>query len=150
MIRELIVRISITILLFLGIVDPKVLASLPWKLIVLILSGLISGVYYGLYNDFIWLSPKINSKENFKSNPDFKELSLYKGHQVWIHLVCGVVGSLALYLLLGKLNFTSFPVNLDGLGIKELVLLLIALLGYTGLLPRTLWFFSNRGGDTQV
>ncbi|HEV2339437.1 MAG TPA: hypothetical protein VGT05_01575 [Patescibacteria group bacterium] len=94
-------------------------------------SGILLGAYYGWFNDLIW-------KPNGKLEKSFS----YRAHQIWIHIICGTVGSIALYFLLGIIDFSHRSQTLGKLGLVEFILFILAILGYTGLLPRILWFFT--------
>lgn len=123
--KEFLFRFAATILVLLGI------TSIKYKFYFLLFSGILLGVYYGLYNDIIW-RPTGKLENSFP----------YRAHQLWIHIICGTIGSISLYFLLGSLDFKCQSVTLQKLSVKEFVLFGIALLGYVGLLPRILWFFS--------
>lgn len=66
-------------------------------------------------------------------------------NSIWVHVVCGLVGAAALYLLSNHICLLDPRVTIYRLGWPDLFLFLIAVLGYTGLLPRTLWFFASKG-----
>ncbi len=119
------VRLVAVILVYLGI------TSNQWGFYYLLASGAILGAYYGWFNDLIWRP----TGQLYKSIP-------YRAHQVWIHIISGTVGSVALYLLLGVINLNNRSQTLQDLGFSAFMLFLIAILGYTGLLPRILWFFT--------
>lgn len=106
-------------------------------LFLLITSGLILGVYRGLYDEIIW-SPGTKPE---KSVP-------HRLHKIFVHVLCSVSGSVALYFLIINITHGIYSAFTYSLGVRELVLFLIALLGYMGLLPRALWSYSNRGGGS--
>ena len=102
-----------------------------YSLYLLLSSGVLLGLYYGFYNDIIW-------RQKGKLSNSF----FYRTHQLWIHIICGVIASLSLFFLLGSIDFSNQDVTLANLGLKEFILFLIVLIGYVGLLPRIIWFFS--------
>ena len=70
-----------------------------------------------------------------------------KMNSVWVHLLCSLSGAIALFFLSLRLRYILVLNTLpsDYLGFSELVLFLIGLLGLSGLLPMTLWFFARSG-----
>jgi len=111
-----------------------IIASLnytQYSLNLLVLSGITLGIYYGLYNDIIW-----------RPTGALSESVTYRAHQLWIHLICGIVGSISLYILSGSIDLVSASYSITRLGATEFVLFGISLLAYVGLLPRILWFLS--------
>ena len=80
--KEFLLRLVVTILVIGGISQKN--------LYLLLSSGTLLGVYYGLYNDIIW-----------RQKGELATSFPYRAHQLWIHIICGVVGSVALYFLLG-------------------------------------------------
>ena len=90
-----------------------------------IIIGFISGIYHGFYNNQIYhnSSPSKNVHE--------------KIHIVWMHIVCGLIGSFSLYILFNKFYINSHKSNV---GIGEVSVLLFGILGIVGLLPMALWF----------
>ena len=123
--KEFIVRLIVVILVILGFIFQK------FEFYFILSSGFLLGVYYGLYNDAIW-RPTGKLYDSFP----------YRAHQLWIHIICGTVGSMAFYFLLGNIDIYNQAETLKKLGASDFFLFLIALLGYVGLLPRILWFFS--------
>lgn len=123
--KEFLLRLFAVILVLKGVTSES--SKFYW----LLSSGIVLGMYYGWYNDMIW-------RPNGKLEPSFP----YRAHQLWIHIICGAVGSIAFYFLLGTLNINEQITTLTRLGFREFVLFVIAILGYVGLLPRILWFFS--------
>lgn len=97
----------------------------------LFFSGVVLGAYYGWFNDMIW-----------RPNGKLEKSLPYRAHQIWVHIICGVTGSVALYFLLGVLDFSNMATVSGKIGWGEFLLFIIAILGYTGLLPRILWFFT--------
>ena len=105
----------------------------PFKIIFLILSGVISGIYYGCYNDIIWRPKPVKN---------LSKLPHYRAHQMWIHIFCGVVGAISLYYLSTILNKQNVVVLLEKHSFTILALSFITVMSYVGLLPRLLWFTS--------
>lgn len=110
-------------------------------LFIFLIIGLITGLFYG-WNDYrIYFYPHTN-KFYKKGIPPVNLPA--KINAIWIHLVCGFVGAIALYLISIKL-ISDYPNKIVGaLAWQDFVVLLIGLLGITGLLPRTLWFFASK------
>lgn len=129
--NHILYRLLVLIYVFFGIFS----LQLQNKFIYLIISGLISGLYYGYYNDIIWRPNSITLSNNMP----------YRMHQLWVHIICGFVGSVGLYLLTVKLNLNEPSKTLTNLDLGTLVVFIVTMLSYVGLLPRTLWFLSNRG-----
>ncbi|KKU55457.1 MAG: hypothetical protein UX78_C0020G0022 [Candidatus Amesbacteria bacterium GW2011_GWA2_47_11] len=86
--KEFTNRLWVIFLLISGFLLPN-----PWRLILILLSGILSGVYYGCYNDIMW---RPNPEEKLSKFPH------YRAHQMWIHIFCGLVGSIALYYLITR------------------------------------------------
>ena len=124
--KEFLNRIFMVIFLVLGF-----LLSNPWKIIFIILSGIASGLYYGCYNDIIW---RPNSETKLSTFPH------YRAHQMWIHIFCSLVGSIALYYLITLINFDNPGQILEKFGFNTFILAFVAIMGYVGLLPRLLWY----------
>lgn len=103
------------------------------SLILFIISGIAHGIYYGSNNHQIFHA---NSEEPNKEG---------KVNDLWVHLICSIAGSIALYLLLNRINILDPLWPLKHLKFADFIIFLVALLGYTGLLPMTLWFFANSG-----
>ncbi len=97
----------------------------------LLASGIVLGAYYGWFNDIIW-RPKGQLSTSLP----------YRVHQVWIHIISGITGSVALYFLLGVIDINNPILTIERFGWGVFTLLIVAILGYTGLLPRILWFFT--------
>lgn len=125
LIKLLLVRLIAVALVFLGVTSEQC------GFYLLLVSGIILGGYYGWYNDMIW-----------RPNGKLENSLPYRAHQVWIHIISGVTGSVALYLLLGAISLSDRSQTLEQLNWSAFILFLIAILGYTGLLPRILWFFT--------
>lgn len=125
LIELVLVRLIAVFLVFLGVVSDRC------GLYYLLASGVLLGAYYGWFNDLIW-----------RPTGKLENSMPYRAHQVWVHIICGIAGSVALYLLLGTIDLNSRALVLEKLGWSEFVLFIIAILGYTGLLPRILWFFT--------
>jgi hypothetical protein len=129
LIKGLTFRALIAILIVCG-----VLTSVKCGVYLLIVAGLLSGWYYGWYNDSIWE----------KRGQELSNKSAYRVHQLWIHMTCGVIAGLALYFLSN--SYLNCPEKfISKLGWSDFFLFLISLLGFTGLLPRTLWFLARNG-----
>lgn len=104
--------------------------------ILFIIAGIFHGIYYGL-----------NNHEIFHHNNSDKRSKESKIHELWIHLLCSIAGSLALYFLLTQICYSN-RLNVfifKNLNFSTLILFLISLLGLAGLLPMTLWFFARSG-----
>ena len=93
-----------------------------------ILFGVTVGLYYGWFNNDIF-------HKSGKFNNEFEKV-----HTLWIHIVCGLAGSISLFILL-----TKFPFSSSEFGLGDFALLLFGILGIVGLLPRTFWFLANSG-----
>ena len=128
-IKEVGIRVIVVLVVVLGIVSVDIL----WKLIFFVVSGIVSGLFYGYYNDTIW---------SLDPDKQLVQKSIYRVQQIWTHLLCGIIGGLALYLLLPRVGFLNFEI--ESLNWTDLVLFILATLGYTGMLTRTFWFFANR------
>lgn len=109
-----------------------------YQLYLLLISGLTLGYYYGLYNDIIW-----------RPKGTLSEATPYRAHQLWVHIVCGCIASLATYFLFSFIGNYGVPVAVDRSGLNILVLFVIAVLGYVGLLPRILWYLSYATFDKK-
>jgi len=106
------------------------LINLDPALVALVLMGLLSGIYHGLYNNNIYhnsLKSKVPESKNLHE----------RVHIIWIHTVCGVVGSISLYLLFSKHLSNSSEA---GLNLTDLILALSGLIAFTGLGPMAIWF----------
>lgn len=134
MVSKILDLISITlcvILIFLAIILP-----INDRLGLLLLSGLFVGFYYGKNNFELY-----HSTDPFKySDKSLKFIAQVDAY--WKHIVCGLIGSVSLYLLL---NRTSSFTDLNHLAFVDLILFLMGVLGYTGLLPLTLTIFAVSG-----
>ncbi len=104
----------------------------------LLTSGALLGAYYGWFNDIIW-----------RPNGKLESSLPYRAHQVWVHVICGIVGSLAFYLLVRTIDIRHPLQTVEKLGIGHLILFVIGVLGYTGLLPRILWFSTYAKQDIK-
>lgn len=71
-------------------------------------------------------------------------------NSIWVHVICGVTGAVTLYFLSSHIHFENPWRTLHKLDWPDLFLFVIALLGYTGLLPRTLWFFASKGSLNSI
>lgn len=148
--------------------------TLPLLLLpTLLTSAIIQGLYYGKYNNLIFHYPHA-SNDSEKKPPEFlkqkridkekkssKEVTtetdfyLFKeapfinnkarANTLWVHILCSTVGAVSLYMLFSHVDLSNPSWSIKRLQSSDLVLILIALLGYTGLLPMTLWFFANSG-----
>jgi len=159
--------------LLLGVFSLWCLCNKELSLILFLISGVTHAIFYGRKNDQIFHFPHAEENREFDMNKiDFlkiKEIENKKGgikatfgimpftkapyrnkyakvNTLWVHLICSVAGAIALYLLLNRFNLLNLNSwTLKHLGFSDFVLFLVALLGYTGLLPMTLWFFANSG-----
>ena len=114
------------------------IAIMPWinihKLLLFLCSGISIGLFYGAHNEKIWPSdhsPKIYERTHF----------------YWTHFIGGVAGGSAAYLLFIKsgICFNDPLMLFCSLDWVDLILFLVVLLGYSGYIPRTLWFMANKG-----
>lgn len=102
------------------------------RLIILLLSGIFVGLFYGAHNNLIWGGHEPGYYENI--------------HNRWVHFIGGIIGAISAYLLMSRISFgdpSSIASNFEW---ADLALFLIMVLGYTGYIPRTLWFIANKGG----
>ena len=125
---EFLVRLGVVIPILLGLLLPD-----PWKFLLLLLSGIVSGLYYGCYNDIIW---RPNSVTRLSKEPH------YRAHQMWIQIFCGLVGSIILYYLLFLFNPNNPSEAFEKYGFNLIILSFAVIMAYGGLLARLLWFMS--------
>lgn len=119
------ITLVLTLIILSFILQNNILRFIPVSL-----SGLIIGLYYGMYNHEIFHNDTIKRDS----------LNEYvKTNQLWIHILCGLTGAATFYMLLPSLDFLH-PENIKNLGVTQGILFLISILSYSGLLPRTLWF----------
>lgn len=104
-----------------------------------VISGISTGVYYGLFNDRIFQYPK---EKTYQYRNELAQIN-----SVWVHIVSGFTAGLAAYFL--NESFSKSEHNVSSLGWPHLILFLVALGGYTGLLPRWIWFFASKGGPGE-
>ncbi|HSX49181.1 MAG TPA: hypothetical protein VLE44_02900 [Candidatus Saccharimonadales bacterium] len=103
------------------------------SLILFLISGWSVGLFYGLHNHEIWyVRRKLNIYE--------------RTHNIWVHLIGGTLAAHAAYILSGELDFNNLNFNLSHFSWPELILFILLALGYSGYIPRTLWFLANKGG----
>lgn len=124
-----------------GVVLPLILGLLlnnPFKIVLLLLSGVLSGLYYGCYNDIIWRPVKEDILQN---------LPHYRGQQLWIHIFCGIAGGISLYCMQLILTNNSLTQVLENYSVHTFVLAFVSIMGYVGLLPRLLWYTSYGFGQ---
>lgn len=131
--RQFLDRFGIILSLVLGL-----LLDNPYRIILLLLSGILSGVYYGCYNDIIWRPVKEDALQN---------LPHYRAHQLWIHIFCGIVGSITLYFLLLVISQNELMNVIQKNGVFVFVSSFIIVMSYVGLLPRLLWYTSYGFGQ---
>ena len=132
--------------------DVKLVIDL--KLLLFILSGICSGIFYGVNNHVVFHHP-YDKNYYEKKKSDFKDVGVFPGipvlnpiaqiHIFWVHIISGIIGSVFLYLLSFRISSLESFVNGDVWWLN-LFLLLISVLGYVGYMPRTLWFFATKGG----
>ena len=60
---------------------------------------------------------------------------------IWVHIICSITGVLSLYILFDLHKNNSLQVS--NLYLSDFILFIVGILGITGLLPMTLWFFAN-------
>lgn len=81
-----------------------------------ILSGVIVGTYYGKNDHRIFHHPY--TKDFYKNNhEDLLKLKIFPGvptlepiaqiHIFWVHIISGIIGSIALYLLVNRMYFVE-------------------------------------------
>jgi hypothetical protein len=123
------------------------------SLIYFLIAGVSQGVFYGKNNYRIFHYPhtdkfyekysEFKKKTNFAIPPINPKAEI---NSYWVHIVSATVGAVALFFL----SFRFDPLHPYGtirhLNTFDVVVLLIAILGYAGLLPRLLWFFASSGG----
>lgn len=140
LLKELSVKVLIVLLMLIGafplvskeivkLFDEFFISGLPS----LLLSGLISGMYYAI-NDSenrIW----IETSDQNTPCPIQHYVHIY-----WVHILSGMFASGFLFLLIECLQK-----DIKDFFIIDISLTALVLLGYTGLLPRTLWALANRG-----
>lgn len=108
----------------------------PYRLISFLLAGVFSGVFYGKHNHEVW-----PGKRKYVPEP-IEKLYFY-----WVHLLGSIIGGACLYLLSNRFFISSTQFSPVGsLGLEELMLFIVVVLGYFGYIPRILWFLANRGG----
>jgi hypothetical protein len=108
------------------------LHSLP----LLVIAALLQGTYYGINNHRIFHSSYLKKHSLNEAE---------KINSVWVHIVSSLTGVLALYFLLSQLNLHQPSSSVQNLRIADVILLLLAILAYSGLLPMTLWFLASSG-----
>lgn len=109
--------------------------ALPYcKLFFLLISGLLIGFYYGLHNHELYHAED-------KTHVDF----IHRLDSVWKHIVCGIIGAIALYFLSNRIGSIEANNNLQNLNSIDFFLFILSILAYMGLLPLTLWFIANSG-----
>lgn len=125
--RELLLLCAI--FLFVALL-PSVLQTTGYpRLVFFLLAGISSGWFYGKHDHEVW--------------PSAEQPTPYgKIHAIWVHMVGGISAGAAAFILFSKVNFNK-------LELSDLILFLIMVLGYSGYIPRTLWFLANKGGLTK-
>lgn len=127
--KHTIIRFTVLALLCFALLSAN--ASIR-QLTLLLLSGVISGVYHGLYTLSLW---RKDDKDKHKDRQNIP----YEVNTLWLHILCGIIASICLYLIVSKTTLTQ------NFSIVDILLFIIVLVGYAGLLPRTMWFFSYSG-----
>lgn len=134
-------KLVVLILLLLGAVTDKN----PCKFIYLIMAGITSGIYNGYYNDIQWRPQSAKHKDNKLPedylNSEFVDIP-YRVHQMFVHIICGVIAAFCFYLLSSKIDLTEPLTTIKELAFGDLVLFIFALAGFTGILPRAIWYWS--------
>lgn len=135
------------------VIPPSIL-----KLLFFMVSGICVGFFYGQNDHRIWHFPytdgfyEKNLQSGFKEKKEiwFKEIPSLNDnantHNLWVHIIGGITGGVALYFLLSHIDFVNPSANFDKLGLIDLTFFLVAILGYSGYIPRILWFFASKGG----
>jgi hypothetical protein len=126
-ILEILFRIFVGVLMILGVTG-----KFPLGFYTLLFSGFLSGLYYGYNDDVIWSTGRTNNVR-------------YNIHLLWVHIICGLVAAMSLYLLSVKTNLLNPETVFIDLKVDDTIFFLVSLLGYIGLLPRTFWFIANAG-----
>lgn len=124
--KDFLHHLTATLFLILGLLTTNI-----FRFGFLIISGILIGIHYGINNDIIW-RPKGKLHESIP----------YRAHQLWIHVICGITGSVILYFLLSEIDIKNPQVTLERFGIIDFILFGVVLLSYVGLLPRLLWYFT--------
>ncbi len=96
------------------------------RVIWFIFLGFLVGLYYGFFNNEIFHG-------SGKFHNEFEKV-----HALYIHIVCGIAGSLSLFVL-----YTRFPFLENTPSLIDASLLIFGILGVVGLLPRAFWFLAN-------
>lgn len=127
------------------------------NIVLFIASGVLLSIFYGWNNYRIFHYPHTDEfykefltkeKHRFDKKPPPVN-AVAKINERWVHLVSGVTGSVALYFLSSRVNLYCSVKAIENTNLADGVLFLVALLGYSGLLPRTLWFLANKGGLSE-
>ena len=144
--KYVIPKLTIIILLFIGVITEKIQLRLTF----LIIAGILSGIYNGYYNDIQWRAQSINKKHKDKKSPedclnrDFIDFP-YRAHQMFNHIICGFIAAICFYLLLSKINLYEPLSTIKHFSLGDLILFIIVLAGFTGILPRAIWYWSYSG-----
>lgn len=136
-------KLVVLILLTFGAVTEKNLC----KFIFLAMAGIISGIYNGYYNDIQWRAQSDEEEHKDKKLPeDYLNNKFidapYRVHQMFNHIVCGVIAAICFYLLLSKINLAEPLTTIKKLTWGDFILFIFVLTGFTGILPRAIWYWS--------
>lgn len=142
-INYVLINFVVLLLLFLGAIEQQY----QLRLLFLISAGLLSGFYNGYYNDVQWRPQSPRHRNYTEGSPESllpnKHIDVpYNVNKMFNHLVCGLVASFCLFLLLSKLNFTRPLFTISQLTITDFFLFTISVTGFTGILPRAIWYWS--------
>lgn len=138
------------LLIFLFLLLGTLLSNSNDRLFFLLLASLISGIYNGYYDDVQWRAQSPNKDHSNKLLPeeclhtgplDFP----YRAHKMFLHIICGFVAAISLYLLSSGIDLDNPLRAVNQLSFSSFGLFLIALTGYAGILPRAIWFWSYSG-----
>lgn len=106
---------------------PSVLPTSSYsRLVFFLMAGIFSAWFYGKHDHEVW--------PNEQKPTPYGQI-----HAFWVHVLGGISAGAAAFILFDK-------VNINKLELSDLILFLILVLGYSGYIPRTLWFIANKGG----
>lgn len=132
------------------------------NIILFFFSGLLSGLFYAIADHRIFDFPYEDEFEIIRLNEEYKNEHFRRTyfltdaallHKFILHLVCGMIAGVCLYSLLSDQSIQKIlngcNDQLDKLKWAHLTLFFISILGYLGYLPRTFWFFAQKGGPAK-
>lgn len=143
--KYIIPKLVILILLFIGTITE----NFQFRLTFLITAGILSGIYNGYYNDIQWRAQGKDDNKNKEKPEDCLHRKTidapYRIHQMFNHIICGLIAAICFYLLLSKINPYEPLKTIEHFSWGDLVLFVIALTGFVGILPRAIWYWSYSG-----